>query len=224
MASRADSSFPSKTPINTSPLFLLPLYYSSQHLSSPAQSRLVQELANPTGDQSAAVVHESPESDSDRNKWSVLKLYEALNYRDVDAVHRLLNPDLEWWFHGPPVHQHMMRVLTGATPEDSFVFTPVHIEAFGPTVLVEGSNPDSSVYWVHAWTVGSDGIITQVREYFNTDLIVTKLGDSVNQVQEGKSKHCSSPVWRSWIIDPTSKSLPGLCVCCLLVIISGGLD
>ncbi|KAJ4793142.1 hypothetical protein LUZ62_044388 [Rhynchospora pubera] len=174
---------------------------------SRASLGLEQELANSTSSNQA--VHES---DSDRNKWLVLQLYEALNNRDVAAVHRLLNPDLEWWFHGPPSRQHMMHLLTGAAPDDTFVFEPVHVEAFGPTVLVEGSGSDQgqSVYWVHAWTVGPNGIITQLREYFDTDLTVTRLADSVNQVHGAASSsrsHCL-PVWRSRILDPTRKSRP----------------
>ncbi|KAJ1699065.1 hypothetical protein LUZ63_007577 [Rhynchospora breviuscula] len=180
---------------------------------SRASLGLEQELANSTTSNQA--VHES---DSDRNKWLVLQLYEALNNRDVAAVHRLLNPDLEWWFHGPPSRQHMMHLLTGAAPDDTFVFEPVHVEAFGPTVLVEGSGSDQgqSVYWVHAWTVGPNGIITQLREYFDTDLTVTRLADSVNQVHGAASSGSSSsrshclPVWRSRILDPTRKSRPGL--------------
>ncbi|KAJ3699565.1 hypothetical protein LUZ61_003270 [Rhynchospora tenuis] len=181
---------------------------------SRASLGLEQELANSTSSNQAAV----HESDSDRNKWLVLQLYEALNNRDVAAVHRLLNPDLEWWFHGPPTRQHMMHLLTGAAPDDTFVFEPAYVEAFGPTVLVEGSGSDhgQSVYWVHAWTVGPNGIITQLREYFDTDLTVTRLADSVNQVHGAASSGSSSsrshclPVWRSRILDPTRKSRPGL--------------
>uniref|UniRef100_UPI0024DE74F9 nuclear transport factor 2 family protein n=1 Tax=Klebsiella pneumoniae TaxID=573 RepID=UPI0024DE74F9 len=60
------------------------------------------ELANP---------QESLEESA--NQRVVLALYDALSGRDVDTVHKLLAPDLEWWFHGPPTHQFMMRLLTG---------------------------------------------------------------------------------------------------------------
>ncbi|KAB5512950.1 hypothetical protein DKX38_029978 [Salix brachista] len=43
-------------------------------------------------------------------------------------------------------------------------------------VLVEGFNKDWNVSWVHAWTV-TNGIITQVKEYFNTSVTVTRFGD-----------------------------------------------
>lgn len=129
----------------------------------------------------------------------VLALYEALNARDVDAVHRLLAPDIEWWFHGPPAFQHMMRLLTGASTHEPFEFVPLHVQALESTVLVEGCDKTRSVFWVHAWTVSTDGVITQVREYFNTCLTVTQA-----------KKHCLLPVWRSRLPDRAGKSLPGL--------------
>jgi hypothetical protein len=51
---------------------------------------------------------------------------------------------------------------------------------------------------VHAWTVGADGVITQLREYFNTDLTVTRLAASAK---------C---VWQSRRPDSATNSLPGL--------------
>ncbi|MFS7957275.1 putative wound-induced protein Wun1 [Helianthus anomalus] len=50
----------------------------------------------------------SPKPDSSNIKSVVLQLYHALSSRDVDTVQKLLAPDLEWWFHGPPSHQYMM--------------------------------------------------------------------------------------------------------------------
>ncbi|KAF6152649.1 hypothetical protein GIB67_008086, partial [Kingdonia uniflora] len=126
----------------------------------------------------------------------VRALYEALSARDVVTVHRLLASDIEWWFHGPPVHQHMMRLLTGASSislssEASFLFLPVSVTAIGPTVLVEGCNKERSISWVHAWTV-TDGIVTQVREYFNTSLTVTRFETS----SSNSCFHCL-PLWQS---------------------------
>ncbi|XP_044497754.1 wound-induced protein 1-like [Mangifera indica] len=140
------------------------------------------------------------------NKRLVTTLYDALNARDVDTVHRLLTPDLEWWFHGPPSHQHLMRILTGSSSDDScFIFVPHSIVAFGSTVIVEGYNKELSVCWVHAWTV-SDGIISQVREYFNTWVTVARFGDT------GASPDLSicsyQSVWQSKLCD--DKSVPGL--------------
>ncbi|KAG5563694.1 hypothetical protein RHGRI_000034 [Rhododendron griersonianum] len=62
----------------------------------------------------------------------------------------------------------MMRLLTGSSSTSSFKFVPRSVAAFGSTVLVEGYDRNCSISWVHAWTVTADGIITQVREYFNT--------------------------------------------------------
>ncbi|KAK6156069.1 hypothetical protein DH2020_010317 [Rehmannia glutinosa] len=101
-----------------------------------------------------------------RTKGVVTALYEALKSRDAEAIQKILAPDLEWWFHGPPSHQFLMRLLTGEQESD-FRFVPHSISAFGPTVLAEGFDQSRSIAWVHAWTV-TDGIITQVREYFNT--------------------------------------------------------
>ncbi|CAH2056669.1 unnamed protein product [Thlaspi arvense] len=94
-------------------------------------------------------------------------LYAALSARDVDTVQKLLAPDLEWWFHGPPSHQFMMRLLTGtATSEsDLFEFNPVTITALGSTVLAEGRDHGRQISWVHAWTV-TDGINHPSEEYF----------------------------------------------------------
>ncbi|XP_008809984.2 wound-induced protein 1-like [Phoenix dactylifera] len=103
----------------------------------------------------------------------------------------------------------MMRLLTGASPEESFEFAPLSIEAFGSTVLVEGTDRPRSVYWVHAWTVTPDGIITQVREYFNTSLTVTRVGARDSSSSNVPMPHCL-PVWQSKLPDRDRKSLPGL--------------
>lgn len=144
-------------------------------------------------------------------------LYEALNERNVEAVHRLLEPDIGWCFHGPPSCQHMMRLLTGTSPDESFFFDPVSIAAFGSTVLVEGQGWSRGstipVQWIHAWTV-TDGRITQVREYFNTSLTVTRLGDpelAARPPSAGGSKSHCMPLWQSRLSGGAGKkSVPGL--------------
>ncbi|CAI9295860.1 unnamed protein product [Lactuca saligna] len=140
----------------------------------------------------------------------VLSLYHALSSRDVLVVHKLLAPDLEWWFHGPPSHQFMMRLLTGTDNEitDSFEFVPLSIDAFGSTVIVEGCDQRRDISWIHAWTVNSHGIITQVREYFNTSLTVTRFLNSTKPVSV-TSLHCPS-VWESSLANRVGKSVPGL--------------
>ncbi|KAK9279609.1 hypothetical protein L1049_013288 [Liquidambar formosana] len=98
-----------------------------------------------------------------------------------------------------------MRLLTGATPNISFVFVPLSIVAFGSRILVEGYDKEQSVSWVHAWTV-ADGIITQVREYFNTSVTVTRFGNA--SVPSRSLSHLS--VWRSKLDESVGKSVPGL--------------
>ncbi|KAG5237387.1 hypothetical protein OIU76_012162 [Salix suchowensis] len=114
----------------------------------------------------------------------------------------------------------MMRLLTGEQKDNDvpFQFSPISITSFGNLVIVEGWDT-SSISWVHAWTV-TDGIITQVREYFNTSLTVTRLGNQ-SQPSDFKSKskspstseisllHCPS-VWESSLSKLVGKSVPGL--------------
>jgi ketosteroid isomerase-like protein len=192
------------------PLFRAFYYIFLAHLQSIVfVCFFVPELAN----SQASLEEQEP------NERVVTALYKALSSKDFDEVQRLLAPDLEWWFHGPPNHQHLMRLLTGSSKEDSFVFVPQSIVAFGSTVLVEGYDKERSVSWVHAWTV-TDGIITQVREYFNTSVIVARFGDSKGQGVGGASQTISSPavtlksvnkcqsVWESKLCD--NNSVPGL--------------
>ncbi|KAI3735030.1 hypothetical protein L6452_14516 [Arctium lappa] len=145
------------------------------------------------------------------NESVVLALYHALSSRDVQVVHKLLAPDLEWWFHGPPSHQFMMRLLTGTDNDvsDSFQFAPHSIDAFGSTVIVEGCDQRRDISWIHAWTVNSHGIITQVREYFNTSLTVTRFGNSTKPVSVTSSLHCPY-LWESSLSNRVGKSVPGL--------------
>ncbi|GER50915.1 wound-induced protein 1-like protein [Striga asiatica] len=145
-----------------------------------------------------------------RNKGVVTALYDALSARDADSVRQILAADLEWWFHGPPSHQYLMRLLTGdqVSGDGDFRFVPHRVSAFGPTVLAEGFDPTRSIAWVHAWTV-SDGIITQVREYFNTSLTVTRLGRTEGSGFSISELHCPS-VWVSSLPDRVGKSVPGL--------------
>ncbi|KAK3147507.1 hypothetical protein QOZ80_3BG0283230 [Eleusine coracana subsp. coracana] len=113
----------------------------------------------------------------------------------------------------------MMRLLTGAG--GGFAFSPRSVEAFGSTVIAEGADDARQLYWVHAWTVGPDGVITQLREYFNTDLTVTLLSAATSttnaaiaaaSTQDDASSSSSGPqcLWESRRADRAHKSLPGL--------------
>lgn len=165
----------------------------------------------------------SLESETDFNIRVVRALYEALSIRDVETVQRLLDSDIEWWFHGPPSHQYMMRLLTGVDQNVKFQFVPLSIASLGSTVLVEGCDQNRQIFWVHAWTVSDHGIITQVREYFNTSLTVTRFGNSNQSTPStspssspstsrssspSSSFHCL-PLWQSTLSNSAGKSMPG---------------
>ncbi|KAL6200436.1 hypothetical protein ACLB2K_030217 [Fragaria x ananassa] len=97
----------------------------------------------------------------------VKTLYKALAHRDTRTTAKLVAPDLEWWFHGPPQCQHMMRMLTGESRQLKFKFRPRSLKAVGDRVVAEGWEGKKE-YWVQVWTVNKDGMVTQLREYFNT--------------------------------------------------------
>ncbi|KAF7816535.1 wound-induced protein 1-like [Senna tora] len=156
-----------------------------------------QELANSQA---------SLEDGDSSSKRLVVTLYEALNSADSDTVVKIVATDLEWWFHGPPSHQFLMRMLTGQT--SSFRFIPQSITCFGPTVLVEGCDNSRSISWVHALTL-SHGIITQIREYFNTSLTVTRFAHSDISAAAADSLRCPC-LWESSVSDRVGKSVPGL--------------
>ncbi|XP_059666811.1 wound-induced protein 1-like isoform X1 [Cornus florida] len=109
----------------------------------------------------------------------------------------------------------MMRLLTGTTsPKKSFEFEPLSVADFGSTVLVEGCDLSRSISWVHAWPV-ADGIITQVREFLNTSLTVTRFRNT-NQSSPSNYPslssinclHCTS-VWVSRLPGRVGKSVSG---------------
>nr|GEX95374.1 wound-induced protein 1-like [Tanacetum cinerariifolium] len=107
----------------------------------------------------------------------------------------------------------MMRLLTGSDSlkkdQDSFVFVPLSVDVFGNTVIVEGCDWEKDIAWIHAWTVGACGVITQVREYFNTSLTVTRFGVCDKNKTKIKALHCPS-VWESSLSGRVGKSVPGL--------------
>lgn len=151
------------------------------------------------------------------SKAVVEELYRALERGDGDAVRRLLNPDVDWWFHGPRAHQHLvlMRLLTGGGGGAAGLpFKVRGVDAFGETVLAEGTDATGKLYWVHAWTVGPGGRVTGVREYCNTALVVTRLGGGGG----GKGAEAAAPcsrsqseqLWQSRLPDRARKNLPAL--------------
>ncbi|PWA98559.1 wound-induced protein, Wun1, NTF2-like domain protein [Artemisia annua] len=146
------------------------------------------------------------------NRNMVSNFYKALGSRDAATVHSLLAPDIEWWFHGPPSCNRLMRWLTGSTTntfdDHSFAFNPISVVSIGSIVVAEGCSPmDCKVSWVHAWTV-TDGVITQVREYFNTSVTVTRFAKSANVRTGLQGVDKCQCVWQSKLTD--NASMPGL--------------
>lgn len=62
------------------------------------------------------------------------------------------------------------------------------------------------VSWVHAWTV-NDSVITQVREYFDTSVTVTRFAKLANVHVGSQGDKCQC-VWESKLTD--NASMPGL--------------
>ncbi|XP_054797587.1 uncharacterized protein LOC129302717 [Prosopis cineraria] len=169
------------------------------------------------------------QEEEERNKRVVTELYSALISKDSHNLHRFLASDLEWWFHGPPSHRyHLLPLLTGTSLSSSssekrsvVVLVPDVVVGFGSLVIAEGYDETNLVWWVHAWTL-TDGIITQVREYLNTSLTVTRLGnegDPASSMTSSPSSSSSSSssssfvasmcqsIWQSKLCD---ESVPGL--------------
>ncbi|KAM0849828.1 hypothetical protein ACQ4PT_053448 [Festuca glaucescens] len=188
-------------------------------VSSPVNLGLnFTKLAHSKGDTGgdAGLLFHGSSTSSDKavvsSKAVVEELYSAVERGDADTVRRLLNPDVDWWFHGPRAHQHLvlMRLLTGgagATPGIPFIVSTV--DAFGSTVLAEGTDATGLLYWVHAWTVGPGGRVTQVREYCNTVLLVTRLGRAAEETT-AYSQPPSQHVWQSRLPDHARRKLPAL--------------
>ncbi|ERM95606.1 hypothetical protein AMTRI_Chr08g207510 [Amborella trichopoda] len=144
-------------------------------------------------------------AEEDANKATVMALYAALDGGDCSRVAEILAPDLEWWFHGPPHCQYMKHMLTGESIHHNFTFKPQSVRAIGSMILAEGWEGEH-MYWVHVWSV-VNGLITQVREYFNTWIIVRDLSPVVLKAQDG----CEGlTLWRSEVEGRWEKSLPGL--------------
>lgn len=137
-----------------------------------------------------------------RNKKIVKMLYKALARGDTETIARLVAADLEWWYHGPPQCQHMMKILTGESRHTEFKFKPRSIMAVGDRVIMEGWDRGLKAYWVHVWTLDEeDRILVQFREYFNTWLtVLLRVSDTGDEI----------PVWQSDHRERLKRSLPDL--------------
>ncbi|KAF5747658.1 wound-induced protein 1-like [Tripterygium wilfordii] len=138
-----------------------------------------------------------------QNKAVVDALYKGLVNGHTQTAAKFLASDLEWWFHGPRQCQHMMWVLTGKSVHTDFRFKPRRIEVVGDYVIAEGWE-EKNAYWVHVWTL-KDGIIVQLKEYFNTWLTVRKI-----RPKKSENGDESNTLWQSQPKNVTCSSLPGL--------------
>lgn len=150
------------------------------------------------------VMQENHQKMEVENNAIVEILYKSLwGKGTMGNVTKLLASDLEWWFHGPPQCQHMMRILTGETAlNNGFRFEPRSLTAIGDCVIAEGW--EGKAYWVNVWTL-KNGLITQFREYFNTWLVVRDL-----RSQTWQNKLQNITLWQSQPRDLYRRSLPGL--------------
>jgi ketosteroid isomerase-like protein len=137
------------------------------------------------------------------NKAIVEALYKALAQDQTETVAKVLATDLEWWFHGPPQCQHMMRVLTGDSGHVDFKFEPRSVTEISDYCVIAEGWEGAQAYWVHVWTI-KEGLITQFREYFNTWLTVRDLKPL------GWRESKSFTVWQSMPRDLFHRSLPSL--------------
>ncbi|KAK9755461.1 hypothetical protein RND81_01G026900 [Saponaria officinalis] len=120
--------------------------------------------------------------------------YKSLTNKDVQNVANNLASDLEWWFHGPPQCQHMRRVLTGESAKPEFRFNPRSITVLDVDRVVAEGWEGSQAYWVHVWTL-KNGLMTQLREYFNTWLIVRDLRPLNNNNNNNNNDDDDDDVW-----------------------------
>lgn len=94
----------------------------------------------------------------------------------------------------------MMRTLTGESRHLEFKFLPRSIKAVGDRVVAEGWE-GKKAYWVQVWTV-NDGMITQLREYFNTWVTV--------MVRVSEEEDEMVKLWQSDSTERFRRSLPDI--------------
>ena len=127
-----------------------------------------------------------PAEHKDRNWKTVKMVYKALRGGDIEKLEKLVGKELEWWYHGPPHCHHMMKMLTGESTHKGFEFRPRRMRAIGDRVIVEGWE-GMGEYWVHVWGL-KEGIIAQLREYFNTLItVVTRVSEDGDEARLWRS-------------------------------------
>lgn len=139
--------------------------------------------------------------ESDNNNL-ILKLYQSISKEDITSLSSCLSPELDWWYHGPPSHQHMKLLLTGITTCKTFHFMPNEVFLFGNRVFVEGFGRTINTSWVHIWTIHQN-LCVMLREYFNTAIMVTNVTSS-------QKEHDVSYIWQSHLARIRDINIPGV--------------
>lgn len=140
------------------------------------------------------------------NKTLIKNIYEAISKEDVIALKSFLSIELDWWYHGPPGHQHMKFLLTGITRCKAYIFNPNEIWVVGNNIFVEGPGRTPSGSWVHIWTV-KDNLCVALREYSNTAIMVTNVTPTLNEKNE---THHVSYIWQSRFAQIRDINKPGI--------------
>ncbi|KAG0579135.1 hypothetical protein KC19_4G075300, partial [Ceratodon purpureus] len=144
--------------------------------------------------------------EEDDNSILIKNLYEAILKEDVVALKSYLSLELDWWYHGPPGHQHMKFLLTGISRCKAYVFNPDEIRAIGNRVFVEGPGRTPSGSWIHIWTI-KDNLCVVLREYSNTAIMVT----NVTPIKEGSiGTHDVFFLWQSRLARIRDANIPSI--------------
>ncbi|BBN11902.1 hypothetical protein MPTK1_5g15750 [Marchantia polymorpha subsp. ruderalis] len=136
-------------------------------------------------------------AEEEHNELLANTLYAAIAIENTDAITSLLAPEIEWWYHGPPSHQHMKALLTGETPCGAFIFAVTKLGLLANKVFVEGSGRTDWSSWVHVWTI-CEGQITELREYYNTSIMVVSGGLFSSESSTSRPSMPKSGIRSSW--------------------------
>lgn len=139
------------------------------------------------------------------NKNIVCDFYKALETRDIDTLHHLLAPNIDWWFHGPPAHKYnLMQLFTGTRvfDDNNYSYKPLVVVGIGSMVVAEGFHVHKSqkTYWVHVWKVENGKIITEVREYLDTFVRVTRIRKTSNVYAPSPQSPKCKNMWESELV------------------------
>nr|XP_043609771.1 wound-induced protein 1-like [Erigeron canadensis] len=148
------------------------------------------------------------------NKKIVCEFYKALAAHDASTlqistggstVHLLTNTEY-----------NLMQLLTGSRvlvdANDSY--KPLVVVSIGSMVVAEGYHihENRKTNWVHVWTVENGKIMTQVREYLDTFVTVSRIIKSSDVCIPSPRSPKGTKIWESELVD-------NVCVPRLLLVI-----